>query len=1020
MTSVDRTRRFFDDRPDGSPTRSWFHYARGVVAKLAGDYPAAAGHFERALREGDLSWEVFEESLPYFRTKAELLRAIDLLQERLAAGVDPALCHQGLGYLHFWLDSYGPSERHYSEALALLKAEGRTAAVAGCLFHQAYLFMYLNQYDLARDAIDLCLRAAREAGDRTGEIKALELLSFIRLDQGDYRGALDLCLDALRGAQALGDPDLEATCLRTLGVARMETGDLVAAAEGLNKAAAWFARLGEERRLGVVLYWQSLLYKQQGDFSRALLTARRGLAISQREGFRTAEAFHLSAIGDFYHALGHYDKALSYNKKALLISQSYIGKWSREECLNSIGSVYMETARYREALEYFKLALNYVRQIAHNREEARCYYNIGQAYLELDDLERAEEYFGRGRTEAESSGQRVVLGLCLVRLGDLARRQGDAAAAEDGYRSAARLGEEIGHPAIRWQAAAGQGALAAGRNRIADAVNHYLGAVAVIEDLRSLILEREHSAGFFQSKLGVYEDLMDLYAQLHASEPDAGYDRRCYEYAERARSRAFLDDLQAARIDPRTWPAPPEDRADILALSQTVSRTLTELSRSDIGRSERERLWESLEMTEEDLQAAVEAVRLERPDLARLMRCEPSGLDEIRRVVLGPGTVLLELFAGEHGVYVFYVSREKLKIHRLTGDAGRAIRELARNYAQLLASPRVTAPEAAAAGRGLYEQLIAPGRDVIGSDTRSLIIVPDREFCFVPFETLAVGTGARGLSEPDYLVRTWAITYAPSASALANILARKEPASRPKDLLAIGAPIVLPSGSSDGPEWDNPLEEFYREKRFELGALPFTRREIEGVSRFVRPERQDVLMGRSATEEMLARLRLADYRVLHFATHSLIDERVSHRSALVLSQDLDPAEDGFLQVREIYQSELDADLVVLSACQTARGKLEKGEGVQGLPRAFFCAGARAVLVSLWPVGDRSTARFMRHFYSHLADGRSLQESLRRTKLDLARRSAPLDWAGFVLLGDGQRRLELSRPSRLRSIISRIF
>lgn len=120
--------------------------------------------------------------------------------------------------------------------------------------------------------------------------------------------------------------------------------------------------------------------------------------------------------------------------------------------------------------------------------------------------------------------------------------------------------------------------------------------------------------------------------------------------------------------------------------------------------------------------------------------------------------------------------------------------------------------------------------------------------------------------------------------------------------------------------------------------------------------------------------------------------------------------------------ELDADLVVLSACRTALGILEKGEGIQGLPRAFFCAGARSVLVSLWPVGDRSTSRFMEFFYEHLSRGESKQEALRGAKLNMikAKDTHLRQWAGFILMGDGGDRIALSKPSFWQTIKSLLF
>ena len=163
-------------------------------------------------------------------------------------------------------------------------------------------------------------------------------------------------------------------------------------------------------------------------------------------------------------------------------------------------------------------------------------------------------------------------------------------------------------------------------------------------------------------------------------------------------------------------------------------------------------------------------------------------------------------------------------------------------------------------------------------------------------------------------------------------------------------------------------------------------------------------------EEILKKISLNDYKIIHFATHGLLDEDVVGRSGLVLTLDNDSQEDGFFQVREIYNSRLNADLVVLSACQTGKGKLEKGEGVSGLSRAFLFAGAESVVVSLWNINDKSTALFMSHFYKYLVRGESKAEALRQAKLKMiqSKYSHPYHWAAFVLVGDFDSPVKITR------------
>jgi len=189
---------------------------------------------------------------------------------------------------------------------------------------------------------------------------------------------------------------------------------------------------------------------------------------------------------------------------------------------------------------------------------------------------------------------------------------------------------------------------------------------------------------------------------------------------------------------------------------------------------------------------------------------------------------------------------------------------------------------------------------------------------------------------------------------------------------------------------------------FQLTRLPRTRDEVEYIAGLFSPDRTRLYLGEDSTEDAVKRESLRRYRRLHFATHSLIDEKSPSRSAVVLTLDSDPGEDGFLEASEISELDLDCDLVVLSACQTGRGQLLSGEGVVGLTRAFLYAGARSVVVSLWSVSDISTGQLMKHFYRNLADNLGNAAALRLAKLEMSRSVTetrhPYYWAPFIAIG----------------------
>jgi CHAT domain-containing protein len=225
------------------------------------------------------------------------------------------------------------------------------------------------------------------------------------------------------------------------------------------------------------------------------------------------------------------------------------------------------------------------------------------------------------------------------------------------------------------------------------------------------------------------------------------------------------------------------------------------------------------------------------------------------------------------------------------------------------------------------------------------------------------------------------------------------------ELLAVGDPVFEPKvigrkQSKAGSR--NPARQAFSARGFSLPRLPRTRDEVEEIAGLFPAARRRVFLRSESTEAAVKREPLGRYRRLHFATHSLIDEKSPSRSAVVLSLDGDAKEDGYLEVSEIARLNLDSDLVVVSACQTGRGKLVSGEGVVGLSRAFLQAGARSVIVSLWKVSDNSTGRLMKSLYQHLTGGLSNAAALRRAKLQMIgsgkQARHPYYWSSFVMVG----------------------
>ncbi|MGO9273431.1 MAG: CHAT domain-containing protein [Terriglobia bacterium] len=283
----------------------------------------------------------------------------------------------------------------------------------------------------------------------------------------------------------------------------------------------------------------------------------------------------------------------------------------------------------------------------------------------------------------------------------------------------------------------------------------------------------------------------------------------------------------------------------------------------------------------------------------------------------------------------------------------------------------------------------------------------------LPFDSLRNGRGR-------YVLESHIVTYVPSATVL--YLLRRTQRDHPTTarLLAVGgvpyerAPSILPVKVTDNtPGQASASGDFLGPAGLRLSNLPGTQQEVLNSAELLGGQ-HTLLLGKDATEAAFKSQRLADFSVIHLAVHGIASTQFPDRAALVLGSAPSSGEDGLLQVREIRDLPLDADLVTLSACDTGEGKLLGEEGIASLERAFLLAGAKAVIASLWTAEDACTTLLMKRLYWHLADGEDKGSALRQAKLDLLKEfgeeTVPFYWAGFTLVGEGS--TALTQPASI--------
>lgn len=680
-------------------------------------------------------------------------------------------------------------------------------------------------------------------------------------------------------------------------------------------------------------------------------------------------------------------------------------KKGTEMALLNLGAMEMARQHYRAALGYYE-------QVHASKPESALWVvsalgGMAESYEQLGEPQKAIELLDQAMPIAEKAASGVEYRNLLSALGVSQEKLGNLEAALTSENKALTLIHEAGgDPDTEWQVESRTAHIERALGNNDHALEHYQKAINAIESLRSVALNTEEGrAGVLGKSQAVYAEAADLlYETRHEGE--------ALEMAERGRARAFLDMLAESRVGVLEEAKAEQGNKEAAILGR-ISGIPKELwnERSPEAAKKHE---VDLAAAEADLEAFHVAVRLSDPRYASVHYPEPMRVSEMQSELLDEHTALVEYLLGEKRSLAWVVTKSGIVTVPL--PARKEIEERASAYRKIL-TQRVSAltlkeslGEIRQSGAQLYKLVFAPVEAAVAC-CQTLIIVPDGALDYLPFEALVTGSG--------YLAEKYGMVYGPSASALVTVRTlNHRVAEPPKMLVAFADPATSSASRGDagtqtakpkaaverGPEGLG--EDDYTERGFSLLPLPYSREEVLSISKLFPSEERKVYLGAEAREETVKGEKLADFRYVHFASHGFLDETRPGRSGILLSHDPQSSEDGILQVDEIMRLKMNADLVTLSACSTGLGKFVNGEGVLGLTRAFFYAGARNVAVSLWNVNDSATATLMGNFYRNLNRGLPKGEAMRRAKLAMLRGSQaswrhPYFWAAFVMEGEGR-------------------
>jgi CHAT domain-containing protein/Flp pilus assembly protein TadD len=862
-------------------------------------------------------------------------------------------------------------------------------------------------------------------------------------DTGDFDQALVFYQKALSLQLATlveGHPELAGT-YNNMGTAYDVKGDNERALSAYEKAVAVYLAAGKAAHPGLAYCYTNLgmVHLKKRDYEQAIAFLNKALAVFRStvgESHPEASAPH-NNLGLLYAEMGDYDRAIAHHEKALAIEIKSQGALHNTvaSSYNNMGAAYAAKGDFARAIQLYEKALAVrLRALGPQHPE------VASIERNLGDLYRRQRGFGRALAHHKDAlaifrsafgPHHPQVAQSLNEIGDVYREQGRAQAAMRRYDEAIHANVPSLPPgadpaSLRPGSALSDVLLVESLDRRAQVLGSLEAAVSTYETASTLIerirrsYRAEGSRLFLAEKAAlVYERALRAALRLHDGSGEPRHAEAAFRFAERGRSGVLLDALsEAVALESGGIPAElrARERALRLDLSSYEQSLEEERLRGPQADAMRIALWQDKRFgLKQAYDKLLQQLEKEYPDYYGLKYgATTTSVAELQARVLGENQALVEYFTGSDSFYVFVITKRGFvaRVVEKASSFEAQVEELRRGIVEQ------DLPLYIAAARGLYEQLVRPVADELAG--KSLVLVPDGVLSTVPFEALLAADDAAGrpssggYADLAYLLDAHAVAYSYSAT----LLSQENNAARPKprrDYLglapALDADLVLSEAATQFVKQSLTGGSVLTAERL-LRPLPATRKEVTGIQARLESShgfldrlfasRSRIRLGRDAREDELKREALADYRYLHFATHGIVNETSPRLSGLLLGKGGGSAEDGILRLGEVYDLKLGADLVVLSACETGLGRLAKGEGTIGLTRGFLYAGARDVLVSLWQVGDATTADLMLVFYDRMLRGEGKAEALREAKRELIRRNPeyakPYYWAPFVLVG----------------------
>lgn len=782
----------------------------------------------------------------------------------------------------------------------------------------------------------------------------------------------------------------------------------------------------------------AIVYYYQSDYQRALDYMKNAVNILRKfygENHKLVAAGY-NNVGVVYSEMGNLKKSAEYLKKALAIKKKILGADHPDIAIGyqNLGALYYDMKDYDKAIANYEKskALNLKRFPNGHPELANNYDNLGQAYMKKGDYKKSLAYYRKDLDMNRKflASNHPLIGDTYNKIGETYTKLKNYPMALNyidkalpiflkGYNAESGFGnpslEQIIYPEkllktlqLKAEALHDYSGQRGDTDLLDQSMQTYLQAVQLTEKLQ-YSLSRAGSKFVLRKRThALYQHGFKTAFELAQKTGRSDYKEYALYFAEKSKGQILLEQLQETNAE--HFAGIPDS---LVQRGHSLERLLTKLQQKlsaitgSVQQSdslERATLEDSLFTVHQTLDEHIHNLEQTYPKYYKLKykhTTVPSW--KIQKQLLSQDQNMIEYFQGPDALYAFVLSKNQFYLREVTSDS--LLGDEIKRYRQAI-SQSSDATEFADMSHQLHQELLAPLSDVLSG--RQLLIIPDGALNLLPFESLVTKHPPENKSARfrtlSYLLDDYVISYAPSATYLELSSQTKLP-DHQKEFLGFAPVFNNLSTARQRSQYPN--------LKPSLNALPLSKMEVEQIKEmfnrphgfwsFLKSDKDEARIFEEdhATEDQFKTLPLNRYKYIHLATHAFVSDERPARSGIVFAKTDGDREDGILHANEIYNLNLSAELVTLSACNTGVGKMARGEGMMSLSRAFQYAGAKNLLVSLWNVDDRSTAELMTDFYKNHEQDPVMPSALRKAKRALiedGRYAQPKYWAPFILIG----------------------